>query len=76
MATALAAARYGKDKIRVFRVVRDGNWHSVVEYNVTVLVEGDIGTRCVLRFITGPDTHRDFLQLHSSGQLCGGRYGF
>ena len=50
MATALAAARYGKDKIRVFRVVRDGKWHSVVEYNVTVLVEGDIGTRCVLGF--------------------------
>ena len=74
MATALAAARYGKDKIRVFRVVRDGNWHSVVEYNVTVLVEGDIGTRCVLGFITGLDTH--CLQLHTSGQLCGGRYGF
>ncbi|KAI0808062.1 uricase [Fomes fomentarius] len=38
----LSHARYGKDKIRVFRVVRDGAWHNVVEYNVTALVEGDI----------------------------------
>ncbi|KAG6847965.1 hypothetical protein H0H93_004580 [Arthromyces matolae] len=37
-------ARYGKDKIRVLRVVREGAWHHVVEYNVTVLVEGDIDT--------------------------------
>ncbi|KAG6909535.1 hypothetical protein DXG01_016928 [Tephrocybe rancida] len=35
-------ARYGKDKIRVLRVVRDGSWHHVVEYNVTALLEGDI----------------------------------
>ncbi|KAG6879121.1 hypothetical protein C0992_005008 [Termitomyces sp. T32_za158] len=35
-------ARYGKDKVRVLRVVRQGVWHHVVEYNVTVLVEGDI----------------------------------
>ncbi|KNZ80771.1 Uricase [Termitomyces sp. J132] len=35
-------AQYGKDKIRVLRVVREGDWHQVVEYNVTVLVEGDI----------------------------------
>ncbi|KDQ58927.1 hypothetical protein JAAARDRAFT_33647 [Jaapia argillacea MUCL 33604] len=38
----LSHARYGKDKIRVFRVVREGEWHHVVEYNVTALVEGDI----------------------------------
>jgi urate oxidase len=44
----LATARYGKDKIRVFRVVRDpeSNVHDVVEYNLTVLVEGAIETRC------------------------------
>ena len=43
----LAAARYGKDKVRVFRVVRDpeSKVHDVVEYNVTVLVEGAIETR-------------------------------
>lgn len=41
----LAHARYGKDKVRVFRIVREGTWHHVVEYNVTVLVEGDIETR-------------------------------
>ncbi|GLB44388.1 putative catalyzes the oxidation of uric acid to 5- hydroxyisourate, which is further processed to form (S)-allantoin [Lyophyllum shimeji] len=35
-------ARYGKDKVRVLRVVRDGAWHHVVEYNVTALLEGDI----------------------------------
>lgn len=43
----LSHACYGKDKVRVFRVVRDGAWHNVVEYNVTALVEGDIETRSV-----------------------------
>ncbi|TBU54785.1 uricase [Dichomitus squalens] len=38
----LSHARYGKDKVRVLRVVRDGAWHNIVEYNVSVLVEGDI----------------------------------
>jgi len=43
----LATAQYGKDKVRVFRVVRDpvSKVHDVVEYNVTVLVEGAIETR-------------------------------
>ncbi|KAG5643744.1 hypothetical protein DXG03_009678 [Asterophora parasitica] len=35
-------ARYGKDKVRVLRVVREGAWHHVVEYNVTALLEGEI----------------------------------
>ena len=43
----LSHARYGKDKVRVLRVVRDGAWHNIVEYNVTVLVEGDIDIRSV-----------------------------
>ena len=44
----LATARYGKDKVRVFRVKRESNGvHFVVEYNVTLLVEGDIETSCV-----------------------------
>jgi urate oxidase len=49
----LASARYGKDKVRVFRVVRDATSkvHDVVEYNVTVLVEGAIETRCGPRCI-------------------------
>jgi len=38
----LSHARYGKVDIGVFRVVRDGKWHHVVEYNVSLLVEGDI----------------------------------
>ncbi|PCH42707.1 uricase [Wolfiporia cocos MD-104 SS10] len=38
----LSHARYGKDKVRVFRVVREGKWHHVVEYNVTALLEGEI----------------------------------
>ncbi|KAF9223236.1 uricase [Gyrodon lividus] len=38
----LKSARYGKDKIRLFRVKREGSFHYVVEYNVTVLLEGDI----------------------------------
>ena len=44
----LTSARYGKDKIRVLRVVREGKWHHVVEYNVTALLEGDIASRCAL----------------------------
>lgn len=41
----LTSARYGKSKVRVFRVVRDDKWHHVVEYNVEALLEGDIATR-------------------------------
>ncbi|KAF8887859.1 hypothetical protein CPB84DRAFT_1849771 [Gymnopilus junonius] len=40
----LATARYGKTKVRVFRIVRDGKWHHVVEYNVEALLEGEIAT--------------------------------
>jgi hypothetical protein len=43
----LAHARYGKDKVRVLRVVREGAWHHVVEYNVTALLEGALETRWV-----------------------------
>jgi len=39
----LTTARYGKDKVRVFRVKRESDGvHYIVEYNVTLLVEGDI----------------------------------
>ena len=41
----LTSARYGKTKVRVFRVVREDEWHHVVEYNVEALLEGDIATR-------------------------------
>ena len=41
----LSHARYGKDKVRVFRIVREEKWHTVVEYNVTALLEGDIDIR-------------------------------
>ena len=41
----LTAARYGKDKVRVFRIVRGEKWHDIVEYNVCTLLEGDIATR-------------------------------
>ena len=44
----LSHARYGKQAIRVFRVVREDKWHTVVEYNVTVLLEGDIDVSYVL----------------------------
>ncbi|KAJ7810303.1 hypothetical protein B0H14DRAFT_3090829 [Mycena olivaceomarginata] len=40
----LSSARYGKDKVRVLRVVREGKWHHIVEYNVQALLEGDIET--------------------------------
>lgn len=38
----LSAARYGKDLVRVCRVVRDGDTHHVAEYTVRALLEGDI----------------------------------
>ncbi|KIY52339.1 uricase [Fistulina hepatica ATCC 64428] len=44
MSCALSHALYGKDKVRVFRVVREGGFHNVVEYNVRALMEGDIET--------------------------------
>ncbi|KAF8636992.1 hypothetical protein AX17_003120 [Amanita inopinata Kibby_2008] len=40
----LSHARYGKSNVRVFRVVRQGKMHHIVEYFVSVLVEGDIET--------------------------------
>ncbi|KAG8978822.1 hypothetical protein FRB94_012892 [Tulasnella sp. JGI-2019a] len=44
MATHLSWARYGKDKVRVFRTVRNGDWHDVVEYTVCALLEGALET--------------------------------
>ncbi|KAA1068407.1 hypothetical protein PGT21_026116 [Puccinia graminis f. sp. tritici] len=40
----LASARYGKEKVRVFRVVKSGTWHEVVEYTISVLLEGQIAS--------------------------------
>lgn len=45
MSSYLAESKYGKDKVRVFRVVREDKTHHIVEYNVQVLVEGDLETR-------------------------------
>lgn len=46
----LTTARYGKDKVRVFRVKRESDRvHHIVEYNVTLLVEGDIDVSWVTR---------------------------
>lgn len=43
----LSSARYGKDKVRVFRTVRGADGvHTIAEYNVTALLEGAIDTRC------------------------------
>ena len=44
MSSELTWSRYGKDKVRIFRTVRDGKIHHVVEYNVCALLEGDIDT--------------------------------
>ncbi|KAI6122338.1 uricase [Pisolithus croceorrhizus] len=52
----LTSARYGKDKIRVFRIVRNGPLHDVVEYIVQVLLEGDIDARCLRSFVISPKT--------------------
>ena len=45
--SALTSARYGKDLVRVFRTVKDPQTglHTIVEYNVRALVEGNIDTR-------------------------------
>lgn len=45
--STLTAARYGKDLVRVFRTVRDPQTglHTVAEYNIKALVEGQIETR-------------------------------
>lgn len=63
----LASARYGKDKVRVFRVVRDAasKVHDVVEYNVTVLVEGAIETRCGPTRIVAPCIIKPYWQTAS-----------
>lgn len=46
MACYLSEARYGKDKVRLFRVVReDKTMHQIVEYDVQVLLEGDMERR-------------------------------
>lgn len=45
MSGILTAAVYGKTLVRVLRVVREGNWHNVVEYNVEALLEGDFASR-------------------------------
>lgn len=43
---SLAAARYGKDNVRVYKVERDEatKTHTVVEMTVCVLLEGEIET--------------------------------
>lgn len=42
MSSELTWSRYGKDKVRVFRIVREEKVHHIVEYNVTALLEGDV----------------------------------
>lgn len=44
MSTKLAAARYGKDNVRVYKVHRDEKtgFQTVVEMTVCCLLEGDI----------------------------------
>jgi len=43
----LSANRYGKDKVRVLRIIKPatpGGKHIVCEYNVRLMIEGDFGT--------------------------------
>jgi len=50
----LSANRYGKDKVRVFRITKPstpGGNQTVVEYNVRLLIEGDFETRSAGRAI-------------------------
>lgn len=55
----LTAARYGKDKVRVFRIVRGEKWHDIVEYNVCTLLEGNIETRCAAATTSPSSTFTD-----------------
>lgn len=43
---SVASARYGKDNVRVYKVVRDQEtgMQTVTEMTVTILLEGDIET--------------------------------
>ncbi|CAG8665879.1 1733_t:CDS:2 [Acaulospora morrowiae] len=41
---SLKEQRYGKNNVRLFKVVRTGKWHEVVELTVCVLLEGDFVT--------------------------------
>jgi len=68
MSGVLVAARYGKTLVRVFRVVREGNWHSIVEYNVEALLEGDISTRSRSVLLSHHNVYSDLdtIQLHPS----------
>ncbi|CAO3675231.1 unnamed protein product [Umbelopsis vinacea] len=40
----LKKARYGKDKVKVMKVYRDGKWQTCVELTVALTLEGDIET--------------------------------
>jgi urate oxidase len=37
----LAENRYGKSRVRLVKVTRDGAWHTVREWSINVLIEGD-----------------------------------
>lgn len=79
MSSYLAESRYGKDKVRVFRVVREGKVHHIVEYNVQVLLEGDLETRratlSVFFFFLAHVPEGEG-QLHGGGQQRRRRDGF
>jgi len=77
MSSYLAQARYGKDKVRVLRVVREGKLHHIVEYNVQVLLEGDLeARRATFFFAFSRSFLRERRQLHAGGQQRRGRDRF
>lgn len=44
MTSKLTTAKYGKDGVKLLRILRNGDWHDIAEYTVTVLLQGDIYT--------------------------------
>ncbi|CAG8486573.1 595_t:CDS:2 [Paraglomus brasilianum] len=40
----LKEQRYGKDRVRLIKVIRTGKWHEVIELTVRVLLEGEFET--------------------------------
>ncbi|KMU76053.1 uricase [Coccidioides immitis RMSCC 3703] len=70
METTLAAARYGKENVKVCKVHRDTTtgWQTVTEMTVSVLLEGDIESSYVSPVLAAQTKHLPRKQIHQSRQ--------
>ena len=63
---ALTKARYGKGRVRVLRLARDGERHAVRELSLTVLLDGDFGaawTRGDNRQVVATDSIKNIVNI-------------